>query len=234
MHFKSIDLYLDTFLYKTSIDEICHSVKACWASMFKSHILGYASHSDDYTPGKINTPSMAVLIMHMVEAKASGVMFSQNLWGTKNEVMIEAVLGQGEGLVSGELTPDRYVLDKLSLRLCYKNISSPKYHKFTKAKNVDGVEKLALDPPYEGAILNQNQLEYLACLARDVEDFEDRPQDMEWALDESGAIYLLQSRPITTVGSKSLSFLPPGMFDKRDSAIQCTAFHASPHFSPCH
>ena len=155
---------------------------------------------------------MAVLIMHMVEATASGVIFSQNLWGNKDEVMIEAVLGQGEGLVNGELTPDRYVLDKYSRRLCYQNISSPQTHKFVRADNQDGVEKVKVDPPHDGPVVHQHQLEYLARLAREVEDFENRPQDMEWALDESGVTYLLQSRPITTTVSTSLAFLPPGMF----------------------
>lgn len=186
--------------------------------MFKPHIFDYALHAHD--PGQIQTPTMAVLIMHMVEAKASGVMFSQNLWGNKGEVMIEAVLGQGEGLVSGELTPDRYVLDKHSQRLCYQNVSSPQTHKFVRADNQDGVKKVKLDPPHDGPVVHKHQLDYLARLAREVEQFENRPQDMEWALDGSGAIYLLQSRPITTTVPTSLAFLPPGVCSCVQDMIQ--------------
>ncbi len=85
----------DTFLYKNTKEDIMNSVKLCWVSMFKDHILDYATRSDDYVPGKLKTPTMGVLIMKMVDAVASGVCFSRNLWGDKKEVMIEAVLGQG-------------------------------------------------------------------------------------------------------------------------------------------
>lgn len=194
--------------------------------MFKAHILDYVTLGQDQDDANrekaanetLHTPHMAVLIMHMVEAKASGVMFSQNLWGSKNEVMIEAVLGQGEGLVSGDLTPDRYVMDKYSLRSCYQNIAPQQTHKYAKADNQDGVEKIELKTPHEGPILHKDQQEYLTRLAGDVEDFENRPQDMEWALDQSGAIYLLQSRPITTTAdSKSVAFLPPGTCRQKGS-----------------
>ena len=98
----------DTYLYKITKDDIIESIKLCWASMFKDHILDYASRADDFVPGSLRSPTMGVLIMKMVESSVSGVCFSRNLWGDKKEVMIEAVLGQGEGLVSGTITPDRF------------------------------------------------------------------------------------------------------------------------------
>ena len=178
--------------------------------MFKSHILDYAIQSKEYVPGRMNTPNMAILVMHMVEAKASGVMFSENLWGDRNEVMVEAVLGQGEGLVSGEITPDRYVLNKHSLEVVYQQIGK-KDHKFVRADNEDGVKKVKIEPASSSAVLSVDQIQYLVRLARSIEEFENRPQDIEWALDEvTESIYILQSRPITTNGSESLAFLPPG------------------------
>lgn len=87
--------------------------------MFKSHILDYVSKSvflagsagaagetDMYSPKTMKAPQMGVLIMTMVDAQAAGVCFSRNLWGEETEIMIEAVPGQGEGLVGGEITPD--------------------------------------------------------------------------------------------------------------------------------
>jgi len=196
----------DTFLYKITKTEICDSVKACWASMFQHHIFDYASRSDE----PMKAPKMGVLIMKMVEAKASGVCFTQNLWGDKKEIMVEAVLGQGEGLVSGDLTPDRYVLDKYSTRLCYQELNE-QTQMYAKANNEDGVEKITLDKPHEGPVLVEKDLKALTRLARGVETFYNRPQDIEWAIDKSGGLYLLQARPITTLGDvKSLSFLPPG------------------------
>lgn len=81
----------DTFLYKQTLDEDTESIKACWASMFKDHILDYATkpsflnakvgeditEPDVYQPGSMKPPKMGVLVMKMVEAKTSGVCFSQ-------------------------------------------------------------------------------------------------------------------------------------------------------------
>jgi phosphoenolpyruvate synthase/pyruvate phosphate dikinase len=200
----------DTFLYKITKEDILESVKLCWVSMFKDHILDYASRFDEYFPGSIKTPKMGVLIMKMVDAKTSGVCFSRNLWGDKREVMVEAVLGQGEGLVSGAITPDRYVLDKYSTRLCYSDIST-QTQMYVRSNNTAGVELVDLAKPHEDPVMSETNLVRLTNLARSIEDFYNAPQDIEWAMDDTSAIFLLQSRPITTADNcKSLSFLPPG------------------------
>jgi pyruvate,water dikinase len=160
----------DTYLYKRTIDEVCDSIKACWASMFKVHILDYASmpvfldakvgdnsEPEVFTPGQMKPPQMGVLIMKMVEAKSSGVCFSKNLWGKPDEIMVEAVLGQGEGLVGGEITPDRYVVGKYNSKLCFQELS-PQTHKFVRSSNMDGVEKIALAEPFEGSVLSPRNI----------------------------------------------------------------------------
>jgi hypothetical protein len=215
----------DTFLYKITKDEIIESIKLCWASMFKDHILDYASSSKDYVPGNLNNPTMGVLIMKMVEAETSGVCFSRNLWGDKKEVMIEAVMGQGEGLVSGVITPDRFVLDKYSSRLCYSEVVT-QTQKYVRGNNKDGVELITLNVPKEDPVLSEKQLKSITNLARAIEDFYNAPQDIEWAIDTNGGLYILQSRPITTSeNSASLSFLPPGegfwTFDPTVSLCDC-------------
>ena len=178
--------------------------------MFKDHILDYATHFEDYVPGHAATPTMGVLIMKMIESQASGVCFSRNLWGEKNEAMIEAVLGQGEGLVSGAITPDRYVVDKYSTRVCYSDLST-QTQMFVRSNNEDGVEMITLDNPHEGPVLSDQILTKLTNLARSIEEYYNSAQDIEWALDKNGTLYVLQARPITTANSSSsLSFLPPG------------------------
>ena len=74
---------------------------------------------------------MGVLIMQMIESDSAGVCFSRNLWGETSEVMIEAVLGQGEGLVGGEVTPDRFVVNKYTGKLVYQDINAQE-HKFVR------------------------------------------------------------------------------------------------------
>lgn len=95
--------------------------------------------------------------MQMVEAKKAGVCFTQNLWGDADEIMIEAVYGQGEGLVSGEITPDRYVLNKYSTNLVYQQLTK-QTHKFVKAANADGVEKVEISEPNDFPVLNSREL----------------------------------------------------------------------------
>jgi phosphoenolpyruvate synthase/pyruvate phosphate dikinase len=137
--------------------------------MFKPHILDYAYNSvfltqtsstpDDPTTvnDSIKAPKMGVLIMQMVEAKKAGVCFSQNLWGDADEIMIEAVYGQGEGLVSGEVTPDRYVLNKYSTKLVYQQLNK-QTHKFVKAASMDGVEKVEITEQTDAPVLTTREL----------------------------------------------------------------------------
>jgi Pyruvate phosphate dikinase, AMP/ATP-binding domain len=137
--------------------------------MFKPHILDYAYNSifldhkssspNDPTTvnDSIKPPKMGVLIMQMVEAKKAGVCFTQNLWGDADEIMIEAVYGQGEGLVSGELTPDRYVLNKCSTDLVYQQLNK-QTHKFIKAANIDGVEKVEITEQSNNPVLSAREL----------------------------------------------------------------------------
>ena len=133
--------------------------------------------------------------------------------GAKSEVMIEAVAGQCEGLVSGEITPDRYVMSKNSNTLCYQDLH-PASHMFVRSADSEaGVEKVEI-PLYErreGPVLDEDDLKAITNMARAVEDYYNRPQDIEWCIDRRGKLYLLQSRPVTTTDEDGgLSFLPPG------------------------
>ena len=102
------------------------------------------------------------------------------------------------------------VLDKYSCRVAYSDIST-QTKKYVKSGNTDGVELVDLDKPCEEPVISESDLVKVTTLARAIEEFYNAPQDIEWALDNRGALYVLQSRPITTLGDQSsLSFLPPG------------------------
>ena len=156
----------DTFLFKKTVDEISDSVKGCWASMFKAHILDYIGNAsvknpEAFAPGKIKAPRMGVLIMVMVEAESAGVCFSRNLWGEHDEVMIEAVPGIGEGLVGGEISPDRFVLNKFTGKTVYQSIEK-QTHKFVRSANKEGVEKVKLPSPFDMPVLSATNLKVSA------------------------------------------------------------------------
>ena len=121
--------------------------------------------------GSLDDLRMAVVVQKKVDADRAGVAFSIHpVTRRKDRMMIEAVYGLGEAVVSGEVTPDQYVVDR------------------------KGKEKKSQTP--HGGVLDADELARLAALAVNLEDHYGKPQDIEWAIYQSD-IYLLQSRPVT-------------------------------------
>jgi pyruvate,water dikinase len=158
----------ETFLGVAGADEVCAKVVECWASFFSERALFYRSHK-----GSLDDLAMAVVVQRMVDADKAGVMFTVDpVQRRRDQMIIEAVLGLGEQLVSGEVTPDHYVVDR---------------------KGAVKHERLA-----GAGVLSGEELAELAELGRRLEEHFGSPQDVEWAIG-CGRIYLLQSRPVTTL-----------------------------------
>ncbi|HWI65902.1 MAG TPA: PEP/pyruvate-binding domain-containing protein [Symbiobacteriaceae bacterium] len=156
----------ETFLNVYGESELLHAVKACWASLWGERAMHYRAMRG-YDHGAV---SLAVVVQVMVDADCSGVIFSANpVTGEDGEVVVEAAAGLGEAVVSGAVTPGKFVIRKRDLKL------------------------LQTDP-----ILPTEQAVALAKLAMKAERHFGAPQDMEFAI-VAGKIYLLQSRPITTL-----------------------------------
>jgi pyruvate, water dikinase len=116
---------------------------------------------------------MAVVVQRMVDAKKAGVMFTVDpVTGRRDRLVVEAAFGVGEHVVSGEVTPDYYALDKKGA--------------VKKARVVDE------------QVLSEAELAELVKLGLHLADLNGGPQDIEWAFDDTG-LYMLQSRPVTTV-----------------------------------
>jgi pyruvate,water dikinase len=116
---------------------------------------------------------MAVVVQRMVDPHKSGVLFTVDpVQGRRDRMVVEAVFGLGEQVVSGEVTPDHYVVDR---------------------GGVTKRERLA-----NGGVLEPGELQELARLGKTLEERFGGPQDIEWAIAE-GELYLLQSRPVTTL-----------------------------------
>ncbi|MTI84335.1 MAG: hypothetical protein FH756_10605 [Firmicutes bacterium] len=144
---------------------VSDAVRKCWASAFSSHIQTYQANREQ------DTDRMAVLIQPVIEADAAGVAFTANpVSGDLSETVVSAVRGLGERIVSGQVSPDEWVVRE-GRAVC---LSSP-----------------------ENA-LNEREVLAVAELARNVENYFGAPQDIEW-LFSSGKLYLLQARPITTL-----------------------------------
>ncbi|HEX3031773.1 MAG TPA: PEP/pyruvate-binding domain-containing protein [Bacillota bacterium] len=166
----------DSFLNVQGADQVILRVKDCWASLWTSRAMHYRARKG-YNTDRV---WMAVLIQEMVPAQISGVMFTANpVNNSRKEIVIEAVPGLGEALVSGELTGEHYVLEKEGYRL----MSARGYN------------------TARGPMLNDGQLRQLAHYGYKIEKFYDSYQDIEWSW-YKGDFYFLQARPITTLADE--------------------------------
>ena len=192
---------LETYLNVKGCESIAEAVKRCYASLWSGRVLAYAKRSGF----EAKDANMAVLVQHMVTSRSAGVMFTVNPLNTDgSEFLIESTLGLGEALVSGVVAPDKYVLGKNgdgTFRMLAKEISA----KSKIARGFKGgVEYVDLDPA-EGSqpSLTDEQALSLAALGEKIEKRMGMPQDIEWAIGDDDQLFILQSRPITTIRAEN-------------------------------
>ncbi|MDE1810749.1 MAG: hypothetical protein KGH66_01780 [Candidatus Micrarchaeota archaeon] len=138
-------------------------------------------------------------MQNMIDSEKSGIMFSANpVTRSRDEIIIEGSYGLGEAVVSGQVTPDNYVVDKKSMRP--KDIKvNVKRIAIVRNRSTGATEKITLEPEQANSrCLTEEEIMRLAELATGIELHYGKPQDMEWAI-AKGKVYILQSRPITTL-----------------------------------
>jgi pyruvate, water dikinase len=189
----------DTYLWVTSLEQTLLRVRSCWASLYSVESVTYRR--------KRNLPeegvAMAVVVQKMVDARTAGVMFTRSpLTGDRSVVTIEGSWGLGSAVVGGEVTPDRWVLGKITGDISVRDISE-KLIQHTPlpgggTEHVDVEESLRRAP-----CMSDEELQALRAIARKVERHYGHPQDIEWAVErQSNEILLLQSRPETVWSTK--------------------------------
>ncbi len=186
----------DTFLNVVGIDSVYEAVVKCWASAFTDQAIAYRQ-AQGYEVDQVH---IGVLIQEMVPADMSFVMFSVNpLTQIANEMMINVSWGLGESVVSGEVTPDVFVIEKSTGQLLNETVSVKQQMTI---QSDDGT-KLVPVPRLlqQRPSLNADQIKKVFELAKSLE------QQMGWPVDIEGAfhqdeLYLLQCRPITTLNQK--------------------------------
>ena len=168
------------------VDSLCEAVLQVWASVFSENVLAYNKGNE--------TPAMAVVIQKMVDSECAGVCFSVDpVMQRFDVVVLSAVPGLGEALVSGETDAD-------SWRILSDGTVLQKTMHREKALylNPDGNTQW-LKPVKTGPVLNKTQVLEIAKKVRLLESRCGSPQDMEWAVDRvDGSIQVLQTRPVTT------------------------------------
>ena len=189
----------DTYLWIKGAADVIGRVRGCWASLYSVESISYRRARQ--LPE--SSVSMAVVVQQMVEARTAGVMFTRSpTTGDRSVITIEGAWGLGSAVVGGEVTPDRWVLGKITGEITVRDLSDKAIqHAPRAAGGVDAVP--VADGLRHSACLSDAELQALRELARTVERHYGRAQDIEWAVDRhSGDIYLLQSRPETVWSSK--------------------------------
>ena len=158
----------ETYLFVEGAEEVCRRVVDCWASFFSERALFYRSEK-----GSLEDLRMAVVVQKMVDPEKSGVVFTVDpVRRRRDRMVVEAVRGVGEQVVSGEVTPDHYSLDRKG--------------------------KLKREKIVDERVLTDEELLRLSELGRKLEEKHRVAQDIEWAI-VGDEIFLLQSRPVTTM-----------------------------------
>jgi len=186
-----------TFLNTAGSDELVKAVRLCWASLFEPRAIYYRAVNkfDDMKVG------IAVPVQKMVQSEKSGIMFTIDpISNDKDKIIIEGGWGLGEAIVSGSVTPDRYVVSKDDLKIIKKEINKQDW----KIAKVGRVDKHITVPKKEQKVqkISDEEVQEIAKYGKEIEEHYKFPQDIEWAI-EDGRIYFVQSRPVTTINQKS-------------------------------
>ncbi len=182
----------ETFLNVKGNNHLLESVKHCWASLYTARAIYYRV-KNNFPHEKV---LISVIVQKQIQSDKAGVIFSVNpVNNNENEILIEAGFGMGEAVVSGSITPDSYVLDKNSLKIKEKKLNKQEWM-IVLDPNTKKNFKKTIEPGKQ--VLNDYEIKKLGELTKKIEDHYKAPQDIEYAI-EGSRIYIVQSRPITTL-----------------------------------
>lgn len=185
----------ETYLNIRGAEAVIDAVRRCWRSLFGARTIYYRG-MNDFAQADMD---IAVVVQRQLQSTRAGVMFTVNpATGERDELVIEGSFGLGEAVVSGSVSPDRYVVEKATLAIRRREV----HHKDliieyapsggTQQRTLS--EEEALRP-----VLTDDEVVAVAELGRRIERHYRFPQDTEWAFDPDGSLWMLQSRPVTTL-----------------------------------
>ncbi|CAM4169122.1 PEP/pyruvate-binding domain-containing protein [Kibdelosporangium persicum] len=185
----------DTFLNISGIESVLDAIHRCWASLWTDRAVHYRASKGLSSPDI----AMAVVVQEIVPASAAGVMFTADpTTGVRDTIMVNAAWGLGEAVVSGDVTPDTYVLtgDVLRTEIADKAVMTVLVPGGTATAPVPAGKR-------SQAVLSAARVRELAALGRRIEELYGTPMDIEWAL-HNGRFVILQARPITTLPAREV------------------------------
>ena len=197
-----------TFLNVNGEEEVVAAVQQCWASLFNPRAIFYR-HQHGFDHFKVG---IAVPVQKMVQSQVSGVIFTlEPITNDRSKIIIEAVYGLGEAAVSGEVTPDLYIIDKEEIKIVDKRIGKQEWQLIRnpvagdKRANI----KVPLQPPNQTEQkLADDDIINLAKLGKYIEDLYQFPQDIEWEKQDN-EIFIVQTRPVTAIRAGAVAEVRP-------------------------
>jgi pyruvate,water dikinase len=183
----------ETFLNVQGENNLIDKVRSCWASLFTERAM-YYRHHQNYDHMKVG---LAAVVQRMVQSEKSGIAFSIDpISNSKEVVTIESIYGLGEYIVGGKVTPDHYEVRKNDLEIIKKEVKQQHVQLVKKGAENQELKISAAEGNQQK--LDDKDIQKLAELIMSVEKHYNFPQDIEWAY-EKGMMYIVQSRPITTM-----------------------------------
>lgn len=191
----------DTYLHISGEEELLKHIRMCWASLWTARAIYYREKQkfDHFDV------ALSVVVQKMVNSEKSGVMFTANpISQNLNEMMVNASYGLGEAVVSGMVTPDEYIVNKstrevIETTISEKNVMVIKADDGIGTRTVNVADYLG-NEAVTRECLSENELNKLIEYSIKIEKAYDNIQDIEWGIDEdTKGLYILQSRPITTI-----------------------------------
>ncbi len=184
----------DTFLHVSGDDEVLEYIRKCWASLFEARAIFYREENN-FEHSKVY---IAVVVQKMAIADKAGVMFTVNPSTGEEIALIEGSWGLGESVVSGDVTPDNYQVDKKNNEIINVTISDKKVM-YTNDESGTSVKVEVPENLRKERVLSDEELIELTEMGKRVQAHYGEPMDTEWAFERDN-LFLLQARPITTLG----------------------------------
>lgn len=184
---------LESYLNATE-ETLLDNVQKCWASLFTPRAIFYRFEKNLHK----EKVSVAVVVQKMIDSEESGIAFSVHpVTQDRNQLIIEAGFGLGEAIVSGQVTPDSYVVNKREMAILDKNINEQKKALFKRESGGNEWKVLSKEVGSKQVLSDKEVLELSKLIIR-IESHYGFPVDVEFAK-EKGKFYIVQSRPITTL-----------------------------------
>jgi pyruvate,water dikinase len=197
----------ESYLWVRGADAVCDAVRDCWASLFTDRAVSYRAERADTAA----EPTMGVAVQLMVDAEISGVMFTCNpVSGDPSMVAINASWGLGLAVVGGEVTPDDYLISKITREVVREHIHDKHIEYVPDAGGRGAVARDVAAERRNARTLDEATIGRLVDVGRRVERHFGSHQDIEWALarGEGAELYVVQSRPVTTLPSREAKPAP--------------------------